>query len=121
MRFPNQKMLKIGEKKKCGKDNWYCILNKEALLTALKLLNGNEIKVFLYFISNMENYTFALSSADICDKLNISRSTFTRAIKKFLEIGYLVKDEKGDYIFYDYPHLQSNLSNAEEEDEGYIF
>ena len=60
MAVPNQKTIVI-KKAQADKNNLYSVINIEALSNAVKQLNGEALKLWLYFAKNQNNYIFELS------------------------------------------------------------
>lgn len=98
----NQKII-IVNKEKSDKEHPYSVINLTAAETAGSTLNGNEFKLWFYIAKNQNEYRFALSKADFCRKMNVSASTYYRAIDSLIEKGYLVekKDNKNTYCFFE--------------------
>ena len=61
---------------------------KNDILAAAKDLNGVAFKIYIYLISNQEQYIGGLSRADITAKLNISSKSYDNGIKELEEKGY---------------------------------
>lgn len=87
-------------------------LNWDENLDMLYVLNGNEYKVWLYFLKwrgKAEGYQ--ISPANIEKALDISESTFRRTKKRFLELGILKQISPNIYDFIPYPpdiHKKAN-------------
>lgn len=69
---------------------------KKDLLEAAKNLNGITFKIYIYLISNQENYVGGLSRADIINQLGISSKSYDNGLKELEEKGY-----------FKYSHLQA--------------
>lgn len=98
----NQKII-IVSKELSDKEHPYSIINLSAAEAAGSTLNGNEFKLWFYIAKNQNEYTFALSKADFCRKMNVSSSTYYRAVDSLIEKGYLVQKEENSntYCFYE--------------------
>lgn len=98
----NQKII-IVSKKLSDKEHPYSIINLSAAEAAGSTLNGNEFKLWFYIAKNQNEYTFALSKVDFCREMNVSSSTYYRAIDSLIEKGYLVQKEENSntYCFYE--------------------
>lgn len=57
-------------------------------------LKASTFLVWTYFSENQNGYDFALSREDVLKSCNISKSTYDRAIKELIDMGYLIP-----YIF----------------------
>lgn len=101
----NQKTI-IVKKSLCDKEHIYATINIEARKLARKTLNGNEYKLWEYIAENQTGYQFDLSSAAFMNDSNVSRPTYSKAVNKLIDLGYLVLKNKSTntYIFYDMPH-----------------
>ena len=103
MAVPNQKTVAVN-KEKCDKNNLYMCLNIDALQNAMKDLTPAQLKVWMYFAKNQNNYVFELSSVAVCGFCNISDKTYRDAVKTLVEKRYLVKREDSKmYDFYEIP------------------
>jgi hypothetical protein len=75
---------------------------KNDILAAAKNLNGVAFKIYMYLISNQENYIGGLSRADITTKLGISSKSYDNGIAELEEKGYFkntqirVSDSNGE-------------------------
>ena len=101
---PNQKIVRI-KKRECGKDNVYTLINLESLNYAMTHLTNAQMKVWLYFVKNVDGYELAVSPAEAAKKWNIKKTTMQETVRFFIENKYLVQAKEGSnkYIFYDYP------------------
>ena len=99
---PNQKVVTV-KQSICDKEHIYTQCNLKANKMALKELNANAYKLYMYFALNQNDYTFALSYVHVYSITGMSEKTYHRAVKELIEKGYLVKEEdkKNQYIFYD--------------------
>lgn len=96
-KYANQKTITIHKGKNLGV---FCQVPKEALYSAARILSHGAFKLWLYFASNADNYTFDFSFAHADQNLNISKSTRTRAMNELQELGYLVDKGNNHYDFY---------------------
>lgn len=87
--YPNQKIITI-KKAESNKDNIYGIINKDCMCEAMKDLTYNELKIYLYCVTNQDNYEFALSTKDISEKTNASIRKLQEAINGLIKKKYLV-------------------------------
>ena len=102
---PNQKVVCIHREKL---NDCFLGINKETFLAAYKALNATALALYLYFASNKDGYTFALSPKAIQADLGMPQSTCQDQIKKLIEMGYLVprKENSNIYDFHEYPEQQ---------------
>lgn len=99
----NQKIV-IVNKEASDKEHPYSIINLAAAENAGMTLNGNEFKLWFYIAKNQNGYSFALSKVSFCREMNVSTSTYYRAVETLIEKGYLVQkeNEKSNvYCFYE--------------------
>lgn len=103
MAVPNQKTVSVN-KEPTDRNHLYMCINLDALQSAMKDLTPAQLKVWMYFAKNQNNYVFELSSVAVCGFCNISDKTYREAIKTLVEKRYLVKRESSKmYDFYEIP------------------
>lgn len=112
---PNQKAFRVHKKREPEDKNDVRVsdLFKRDLLAASKDLKDTTFKLYVYLISNQDNYIGGLSKVDVIDKTGISESSYKRAIKELEEKRYLInkheraEDVQGEklplYEFYSRP------------------
>ena len=68
--------------------------------------------LYIYFASNKDGYTSALSPAAIQMEIGMPRSTYHDQLRKLESKGYLVRPEEGKnvYHFYEVPYSASRIS-----------
>lgn len=83
--YPNQRIVTVHKDKyyqdflQVGKDEW---------MDAYSTLNRGAFGLYLYLCGNMNGYRFALSSVAVQNALDVSDSTYRRAVESLLEAGY---------------------------------
>lgn len=98
--YPNQRTVTIF-KEDCKKD-FLQIGNEEWKTACSTIENYGTFKLYLYFASNKNGYTLALSPSMIEEEIGISESTYRRAFKELEAIGYLRKVEgKKNQFWFD--------------------
>ena len=97
---PNQKTVTTRSAKH-DKDNVYAVLNIRAMEIAMSTLKPNTYKLWSYMAKNQNNYTFALSCADVCEFCKMSKPTYLASVQELIENGYLVNTKGNDYDFYE--------------------
>lgn len=103
MPVANQKMVAVN-KAPTDKQHVYMCVNIAALELAMQDLTPAQLKVWMYFAKNQNNYQFELSSVAVCGFCNISDKTYREAIKTLVAKRYLVKRESSKmYDFYEIP------------------
>ena len=104
---PNQRIIRINRNiPKQTEDNTkpYMIAWSENIENASRNLStGGAFKVYMYLLSNKDNYTFGCSPQDISNKYGISLKTAKDGINQLIEQGYLVAINKNTYEFYETP------------------
>lgn len=101
MAYNNQKRITIH---KSDPKFPYAITSQRDMVYAMKNLTGNAYKMWHYLQSNQNGYSFLMRSEDICKFCSFSRSSYDRAVKELISIGYLVEtDHKDAYIFLERP------------------
>lgn len=97
---PNQKVITT-KGALHDKDNIYAMLNIEALNLAMMTLSPNTFKLWCYMAKNQNDYTFALSSTDVCKVCSMSIGTYKKAVNELIDSGYLVNTSGNSYNFYE--------------------
>lgn len=89
---PNQKAIKVNKKRNPvdKTDIRISDLFKNDLFAASRNLKDTTFKLYIYLISNQEEYVSGLSKIDVMNKIGISESSYKRAMKELEEKGYLV-------------------------------
>ena len=104
---PNQRIFTIRrDMPKQSKDNKrpYMVAYTDIIEEAGRNLSTvGAFKVYLYMISNQDNYRFGCSPQDIADKYGISLKTAKDGIDKLIENGYLISTGKNTYEFHEKP------------------
>lgn len=112
---PNQKAFRVNKKREAidRTDVRISDLFKRDILDASKDLKDTTFKLYIYFISNKDEYISGLSKVDVINKTGISESSYKRAMKELEEKGYLIysnqraTDSQGEnlplYDFYARP------------------
>lgn len=117
---PNQKAFRVNKKREPEDRNDVRIseLFKKDMLYASRDLKDTTFKLYMYFISNQDQYVGGLSKIDVINQTGISESSYKRAMKELEEKQYLIyfgqraEDCSGTnlplYEFYSRPNLSSN-------------
>lgn len=89
---PNQKAFRVNKKREAidRTDVRISDLFKRDILDASKDLKDTTFKLYIYFISNQDEYISGLSKVDVINKTGISESSYKRAMKELEEKGYLI-------------------------------
>ena len=102
----NQKIVSINKEtveKGSGKKRQYFLAYVDTIEKAAKELKGNAFKVYVYLITNQNDFTFGLSPQDISNSYGMSIDTAREGINSLIDKGFLVLNEgtKNEYTFYD--------------------
>lgn len=98
--FPNQRIINIHRIKP---ESDFLGIQNANWMAAAKDLRAQALLLYLYLASNANNYTLALSPADIQEKIGMPRSTFYDQFQKLVEKGYLVYSHGNTFEFYEIP------------------
>ena len=102
-KFANQKTITIHKPKIVGQ---FCQVPIDCIYHAMVDLKDSAFKLWLYFASNADNYTFDFSFAHASKCTGISESSRTRAMKELTEKGYLIDLGRNHYNFYLQPDIE---------------
>ena len=88
----NQKVFRVKKVRDKQRDNDVRVsdLFKEDIFYASRLLSEKGFKLYMYLISNQDNYVGGLSKVDVVAKTGISDSSYNRAVNELIEHGILV-------------------------------
>lgn len=84
--YPNQKVVTVF-KDECKED--FLQIKNETWQAAYQNLSPSAFGLYLYFASNKNGYSFALSYVAVEEAIGISRKTYEKAIKELKDSGYL--------------------------------
>lgn len=101
--YPNQRIIRVHREK--VKSDFLGIKN-ENWQFASRDLGAHALRLYLYFASNADNYSFALSPADIRQTIGIPNSTYRDQFLKLIDKGYLVQSGSNCYDFYETPQTR---------------
>ena len=98
--YPNQRVVTIF-KEDCKKD-FLQLNNGEWQAAAQVLKTYSAFKLYLYFASNKNGFSIALSPVAIQEAIGISENTYRAAFKELVEAGYLTQSSsnKNSYTFH---------------------
>lgn len=104
--YPNQNTFIINKedvKQGSGKSRPYLTAYIDTIQNASKNLTGNSFKLYIYLLSNVNNYTSAFSPRDVADKYGCSVDSARESFKTLVNKGYLtlIEGTKTKYIFTD--------------------
>ena len=114
-----QKTVKVN-KEPCNKNNYYTTINLDALAEAVKRLDGDAFKMWVYFSKNQNEYEFELSSKHAIENYGLSKARYDKAIHALVSNGNLV-DTNSDpsevanrWTFYERPHKNKDNKPLQE-------
>ena len=118
MSYSNQKIVRIGNREKRDAQHIYSTMNIKAMQEAMMELKGETFKLWCYLNKNQEGYQFELSQKE-CEKWGIKKDTYYAAVKKLVELGYLVPIEEGSniYVFFELRHSEIQKNQVIENSE----
>ena len=99
MSVPNQKTIKLAQRTRRDAEHLYSMNNLEALQSAMQVLNGSGLKLWLYMNKNQDGYRFELSRVD-CAKWGIKKDSYYSAVEELINKGFLVQDHFGSNLFW---------------------
>ena len=97
---PNQRVVTIHREP--AKSDFLGIKN-ENWMYAARDLGAHALMLYLYFASNANGYTLALSPAAIRQAIGMPRSTYQDQILKLIDKGYLIETGANSFDFYEVP------------------
>lgn len=115
---PNQRVVTIHREP--AKSDFLGIKN-ENWMYAARDLGAHALKLYLYFASNANGYTLALSPAAIRQAIGMARSTYQDQIDNLIAKGYLVKTSESTFDFYEVPKPRHGNNQKAVSDVGLNF
>ena len=101
--FPNQRMITVHREP--AKTDFLGIKN-ENWQAASRDLGAHALRLYLYLAANADNYSFALSPADIRQRIGIPNSTYRDQFLILVDKGYLVQSGNNKFDFYEVPQTR---------------
>ena len=112
---PNQRVVTVHREP--AKIDFLGIKN-ENWMNAARDLGAHALKLYLYFASNANGYTLALSPAAIRQAIGMARSTYHDQIDNLIAKGYLVPTGANSFDFFEVPKPRhGNNQNSMSADE----
>lgn len=102
----NQKKITIQKEvveKDSGKSRPYMIAYVNTIEKAAQELKNSAFKVYIYLLTNQNQFYFGLSPQDVANRYGISIDAARDGIKALIEKGYLISNDDVEYTFYDNP------------------
>ncbi len=114
---PNQKTVLI-HRSDLGRN--FLGINNDSWRTAARVLSPPAFLLYIYFASNRDRYTLALSPKAVQQEIGMARSTFYDQINVLESLGYLTKseDRANGWDFYERPLGVPDAIYKRREEEG---
>lgn len=115
--FPNQRMVNI-HRERVTTD--FLGIKNENWMAAARDLRPHALLLYLYFASNADNYTLALSPSALRQEIGMARSTYNDQFQILVDKGYLVNSHGNTFEFYEKPMTDTKtqkMSAAPEQEE----
>lgn len=109
--YPNQKIATL-HKAPADQKHTYGIFNKDALFSACRNLTGNELKTYLYVVSNQPEYCMVLSPKDIAKQVGSTENGIRSAIQGLTKKGFMVQSIGNKHDFFEAPPALSGASSS---------
>lgn len=81
-------------------------IKNENWQAASRDLGAHALRLYLYLAANANNYTLALSPADIRQTIGMPTSTYRDQFMILVDKGYLVQSGSNSYDFYELPQTR---------------
>ena len=101
--FPNQRMITVHRETLIGD---FLGIKNENWQAASRDLGAHALRLYLYLAANANNYTFALSPADIRQRIGMPNSTYRDQFLILVDKGYLVQSGNNKFDFYEIPQTR---------------
>ncbi len=108
--YPNQRMVRIHRED--VKTNFLGIKN-ENWMAAARDLRAHAFLLYLYFASNANNFSLALSQKAVYEAIGMPRSTYHDQFRVLVSKGYLVETSSNHYDFYEKPQPRDSAQANE--------
>lgn len=107
--YPNQRLITIHrDPVPKGTKEPFLNINYANLQNAMKDLSNSAFKVYIYFVSNRDNYKMGVSPADIRDKTGVCLETVRKGIRELQNKGYIIYGDEYKYHFYEVQHFDKD-------------
>ena len=101
--FPNQRMIQVHRE---PIESDFLGIKNENWQAASRDLGAHALRLYLYLAANANNYSFALSPADIRQRIGMPNSTYRDQFLILVDKGYLVQSGSNRYDFYEVPQTR---------------
>ena len=91
----------------------YCIINLDAMRTASRALSSGAFRLWCFYASNQNGYTFATGNSIVFDTMGMKRDAYDRATGELIREGFLVQEQGNRYAFHERPvmGIPGNVAN----------
>ena len=121
MLYPNQRGIRIHrEIVKSGTKEKYLLVKYDNLVYAMNDLSNSAFKVYVYFITNKDNYIMGISPAAINKVTGVCLETSRKAIRELETKGYIVMSQSLKYDFFEVPHKDVDRFGIEEDKNKWL-
>jgi len=121
MLYPNQRGIRIHrENINSGTKEKFLAVKYDNLVYAMNDLTNSAFKVYIYFITNKDNYIMGISPAAINKVTGVCLETARKAIRELEIKGYIVLSQYLKYDFYEVPHKDIDSFGLEERKNEWI-
>lgn len=101
--FPNQRMIQVHRE---PIESDFLGIKNENWQAASRDLGAHALRLYLYLAANADNYSFALSPADIRQRIGMPTSTYRDQFLILVDKGYLVQSGNNKFDFYEIPQTR---------------
>ncbi len=81
-------------------------IKNENWQAASRDLGAHALRLYLYLAANANNYTLALSPADIRQSIGMASSTYRDQFLRLVDKGYLIPNSSNGYDFFEVPQAR---------------
>ena len=101
IRYPDQQAVFIHKYTGHRRDQYFT-MDKLRCNKAMRVLNGNAFKLYVYLCQNNDNSKIILSGKKFGEVLGVPKRSYIIAKQELIKKRYLIQREDGDYDFYNY-------------------
>lgn len=110
MKYFNQRTITVNrDKVNSNSGKLFLCIYQDNLSDAMKNLGKSALEAFLCLAFNKDGYTIDYSPALISKITGMCLDTARSALRELENKGYLIKDDAGNYSFYEKPQLHRRI------------
>lgn len=98
-KYANQEIITINTPKMKKGGGTFTQVSHQDIEYATNDLTASQFKVWLYFCGHANQYELQISSAKICNMINVSKNTYLTTRDVLINKGYVIPIAKGRYEF----------------------